>query len=209
MLVFVDESGDPGMKFQEGSSHLFIVTLVVFNDHDEAQATDDRIRLLRRELGVSEAFEFKFNKMNRAFRTAFLEAVCGFDFFYFGIVLNKALLHGPGFQFKQSFYKYTCSLVFENAKPHLSDATVVIDGSGSREFRQQLDTYLRRKINDKNAAVRHIRKVKVQDSHRNNLLQLADVVCGTIARSYSGKQDSKVYRPLISHREITVQVWPR
>ena len=209
MLVFLDESGDPGMKLSGGSSDLFIVTLVIFNDHDEAQAADDRVRLLRQELGVNEAFEFKFNKMNRAFRTAFLEAVGGFDFFYFGIVLNKKRLHGPGFQFKQSFYKYTCSLVFENAKPHLTDATVVIDGSGSREFRQQINTYLRRKINDKKATVRIIRKVKVQDSHRNNLLQLADVVCGAVARSYGEKADAKEYRRLISHREIYVQVWPK
>ncbi|MFM8982406.1 MAG: DUF3800 domain-containing protein, partial [Spartobacteria bacterium] len=86
--------------------------------------------------------------------------------------------------------QYTCSLVFENAKPHLSDATVVIDGSGSREFRMQLDTYLRRRINDKDASIRHIRKVKVQDSHRNNLLQLAEMVCGSVARSCSGKQDA-------------------
>ena len=209
MLVFVDESGDPGMTFKNGSSRMFIVTLVVFEDHEEAQGTDDRIQLLRRELGVNDAFEFKFNKMNRTFRTAFLEAVGGFNFFYFSIVLNKARLHGPGFHFKQSFYKYTCSLVFENAKPHLSDATVVIDGSGSREFRMQLDTYLRRRINDREASIRHIRKVKVQDSHRNNLLQLADMVCGTVARSYSGKRDAEVYRPLISHREIYVQVWPK
>ena len=66
MLVFLDESGDPGMKLSGGSSDLFIVTLVIFNDHDEAQAADDRVRLLRQELGVNEAFEFKFNKMNRA-----------------------------------------------------------------------------------------------------------------------------------------------
>jgi hypothetical protein len=209
MLVFLDESGDPGMKLAGGSSDLFIVTLVVFNDNEEAQATDDRIRLLRRELGLNETFEFKFNKMNRVFRTAFLEAVGGFNFFYFGIVLNKAQLHGPGFFFKESFYKYSCSLVFENAKPHLSEATVVIDGCGNREFRQQLSTYLRRRINDKSSRVRHIRKLKVQDSHRNNLLQLADVVCGAVARSQSNKTDAKIYRQLISHREIYVQVWPK
>lgn len=209
MLVFLDESGDPGMKLSGGSSDLFIVTLVVFNDHEEAQAGDDRIRLLRRELGVREEFEFKFNKMNRTFRVAFLEAVGTFGFFYFGTVLQKSRLRGPGFQFKQSFYKYTCSLVFENAKPHLSDATVVIDGSGSREFRKQLSTYLRRKVNDERSAARHIRKVKVQDSHRNNLLQLADVVCGAVARSHGEKADAAEYRRMISHREIYVQVWPK
>lgn len=209
MLVFVDESGDPGMKLSGGSSDLFIVALIIFNDDEEAKAADERIGQLRQDLTLNGAFEFKFNKMDKNYRLAFLDATSEFNFFYFGIVLNKKNLTGPGFQYKQSFYKYTCGLVFENAKPHLSDATVVIDGSGSREFRQQLDTYLRRKINDKKSSIRYIKKVKVQESHRNNLLQLADVVCGAIARSYGNKADAKEYRSRISHREINVQVWPK
>lgn len=209
MLVFLDESGDPGMKLQRGSSDLFIVTLVAFQDHSEAQATDERIRVLRRELGLADSFEFKFNKMNRVFRTAFLRAVHTFDFSYFGIVINKARLHGSGFFFKDSFYKHTCSLVFENAKHHLRDAIVVIDGSGSRDFRKQLTSYLRRRVNDPRLPVRQIRKIKVQDSHRNNLLQLADVICGALARSHGTKSDAGEYRRLVSRREASVQVWPK
>jgi hypothetical protein len=208
MLVFVDESGDPGMKFKQGSSNLFIVTLIVFKDHGEAQTADDRIRLLRRELGFREAFEFKFNKLNRVFRTAFLEAVRAVDFSYFSIVLKKGEIHGSEIPNKQLFHQHACSLVFEIAKPHLADAVVVIDGSGSREFRRQLVTSLRQTINDAGTGVRHIRKVKVQDSHRNNLLQLADMVCGAVARSHSDKPDAWTYRSLISHREISVQIRP-
>jgi hypothetical protein len=105
--------------------------------------------------------------------------------------------------------KYTCSLVFENAKAHLNNATVVIDGNGSREFRRQLGTYLRKRVNDKNVGGRNIGKVKIQDSKRNNLLQLADMVCGSIARSYGDKSDSQTYRQYIKHREIYVQFWPK
>jgi hypothetical protein len=100
-------------------------------------------------------------------------------------------------------------LVFENAKPYLDHATVVIDGSGSREFRRQLGSYLRKRINDKKGDNRFIGKVKIQESHRNNLLQMADMICGAIARSYSGKGDARTYRNLISHREIYVQFWPK
>jgi hypothetical protein len=53
-------------------------------------------------------------------------------------VINKAKLYGEGFRVADSFYKYTCSLVFETAKPYLRDAIVVIDGSGSRRFKQEL-----------------------------------------------------------------------
>lgn len=36
MLVFLDESGDPGLKLKQGSSQYFIVTIVIFEDKDEA-----------------------------------------------------------------------------------------------------------------------------------------------------------------------------
>jgi hypothetical protein len=209
MLVFIDESGDPGMKLEEGSSLYFTVALVAFQDREEANAVDQRIGLLRRELRFADNFEFHFNKLRGDLRERFLEAVAPYEFLYFGIVINKTKLTGPGFQFRDSFYKYTCSLVFENAKPHLDGATVVIDGSGSEKFRQQLATYLRRRVNDPTAPSRAIRKVKIQDSRRNNLLQLADMVCGALARSYGGKSDAESYRRIIRHREYSVQFWPK
>ena len=209
MLVFIDESGDAGLKLDSGSTEFFIVTLVAFEDNDEALGTDQRIQLLKRELGFPAEFEFHFNKVKRNFREAFLSAVAGFDWFYFSIVINKRKLTGPGFKFKESFYKYACGLVFENAKPYLDNATVIIDGSGSREFRRELGTYLRKRVNDTKGDSRYIGKIKVQDSESNNLLQLADMVCGAVARNYSQKDDAQIYRRLIAHREIYVQFWPK
>ena len=209
MLVFIDESGDAGLKLETGSSEYFIVTLVAFEDNDEALAADQRIQLLKRELGLRPEFEFKFNKAKREFREAFLSAAARYEFFYLSIVINKTKLTGPGFKFKESFYKYACSLVFQNAKPYLDSATVVIDGSGSREFRRQLGSYLRKRVNPAAGDTRHIGKIKIQESHKNNLLQLADMVCGAVARSCGPKEDAPVYRQLIAHREIYVQLWPK
>ena len=47
MLVFLDESGDPGMKLQQGSSEYFFVTLVIFEDNEEALRADHHISGLR------------------------------------------------------------------------------------------------------------------------------------------------------------------
>lgn len=204
MLVFIDESGDTGLKITEGSSEHFVVALVTFEDHDEAAACDQTIELLKKELGLGVADEFKFSKLPGKKREAFFDAVIPYSFFYFGVVIKKSKLYGKGFQFKESFYKYACSLVFENAKPHLKDAIVVIDGSGSREFKQQLDGYLRKKTG---AGV--IRKLKIQSSHNNNLIQLADMVVGAIHRNLSEKSDRKIYRERISSKEMSVQVWPK
>ena len=207
MRVFVDESGDAGLKIEAGSSPYFVVALVIFEDMDEAQSADGRITLLRRELRVHPRFEFHFSKCRKDFRVRFLEAVAPCEFFYHGIVINKAQLWSHGFQCKESIYKYASGLVFENAKEVLTEATVIIDGSGSREFQRQLQTYLKRRIND--PGQRSIDKVKVQDSSRNNLVQLVDMVAGAIHRSFSSKEDATLYRSIVSHREMRVQLWPK
>ncbi len=209
MFVFVDESGDPGLKIVQGSSSIFVVGLVIFNDDDEALAVDQRISLLKHELRFDPRFEFSFNKCRKQIREQFLQAVAPYEFFYYGIAINKdpSKLWGKGFQYKESFYKYACGLVFENAKSWLENATVIVDGSGSKDFRQQLERYLKKKINEPNQ--RLIKKVKVQDSSKNNLLQLADMVVGAIFRSFGTKTDATIYRRIINHREIFVQTWPK
>jgi len=209
VLVFVDESGDPGLKLEQGSSRYFVVALVIFEDHEEAQAADDRISLLRREMRLDPRFEFRFNKCRRSYREQFLRAVAPYQFFYYGIFINKdpAKLWGEGFKIKESFYNYASSLVFENAKAFLNNATVIIDGSGSKDFRRQLERYLKLRIND--PGHRFIHKVKVQDSRRNNLIQLADMIAGAVNRSFGVKADAQIYRQIISHREVYVQLWPK
>jgi hypothetical protein len=209
VLCFIDESGDPGLKLGSGSSPYFVVALVLFNDNDEALAADQRIGLLRQELRLHKHFEFRFNHMKRELREAFFKAVAPYEFFYFGIVINKARLYGPGFKFRESFYKYACGPVFENAKAHLSDAIVVIDGSGTKRFRRQLGTYLRSRMQRHDVSARLIRKVKMQDSRSTNLIQMADMVSGAIARGFTDKPSAADYRRLIKHHEIYVQLWPR
>jgi len=211
MLVFVDESGDTGLKLDHGSSRFFTVALVAFEEASDAVACDQRIQLLKTELGLTPEYEFHFKKNSDKVRDAFLRAVSPYNFFYYGIVINKdpSKLYGEGFKNKESFYKYACSLVLENAKGKLRNATVVIDESSSDDFQRRLATYLRRRLEVKQGECL-IKKVKMQRSQSNNLLQLADYVAGVINRSVSdNKKDAKGFRRLIAHREIQVQIWPK
>ena len=61
----------------------------------------------------------------------------------------------------------------------LSGARVKIDGSGDREFKRELASYLRKQL-----SAGKIKSVKFTESHRDNLIQLADMTTGAIARSY-------------------------
>lgn len=208
MLIFIDESGDPGLNIEAGASRYFVIALVGFEDHEEALAAEDRISSLRSEQGFPDNFEFHFNKLKPTYRRAFLEAVAPYDFFYFSVVIDKASLLGRELQFNEPLYKYTCGLLLENAKARLSNAIVVVDGSESKNFRHELKRYLIRRLKDDSGKC-FIKNVRMHSSTTNNLLQLADMIVGAVARFFSGKKDAREYRSLIAHREMNVEVWPK
>ena len=211
MLVFIDESGDPGRKIERGSSLYFVVALVSFDDDSEALACDQRVDLLRHELGNPPGFEFHFAKNSKNVREQFLRAVTPYTFFYHIFALNKDpnKLYGPGFDVKESVYKFTARLTFENAKPYLDNARVVIDESGDRKFRDELASYLRRRVRG-NEGRRLIRGVKLQRSDGNNLLQLADYVASISNRVVLRKPDGIDLRNrYLATHELTAQVWPK
>lgn len=209
MLVFLDESGDPGFKFGEGSSTFFVVTLVVVKDPQTAIDLDNTIANLRLKLRTPKDYEFHFTATSPKWRESFMKEINGFAFRYHSIVINKPALYSEGFRVKESFYKFACKIVLQNAAKELANATVILDGCGSREFQRQLTTYLRRNINDPDAPVVAIKKLKIQDSRRNNMLQLADMVCGAVARSFSEKKDAQLYRRWLKPCEARVQFWPK
>lgn len=209
MLVFFDESGDNGFKIGQGSSRLLTVVMVVFEDNDEAQAVDDRIALLRHELGKSAQWEFHFVQNSHNIRRAFLSAVAPYNFFFFAFVIDKAHLNEGDFTSKESFYRYVCGLIFENAKPYLDNAIVKMDACGGREFRDELKGYLKKRLNDPSASRKTVKKVVTSRSQSNNLIQLADMICGAVARAQLGSRaKSDEFYGLIKHRQIWLRRWP-
>lgn len=202
MLVFLDESGDCGFKFDSGSSELFTCVGVFFADAFAASACDRGIDELRGKLNLKRDFEFHFTNCHDNIRRRFLNAVRQEQFTYHGFILNKRQLAPGSFRNKQAFYDNVVGWVCENARPLMNDAKVVIDECGDREFRRRLATALKRRMNDEEG-VRRIRKVQMEVSHSNNLLQLADMICGAVARDYSGKDQT--YRKLIRPRERRIQ----
>ncbi len=207
MLVFVDESGDTGFRFGAGSSEFFTVTLVLFQDRNAALACQNAIASLRR--ASKRTREYRFASCNHRTRIRFLEAVRGHAFEYASIVMNKRQLYGQGFRYKEPFIKIAMKYVFGNVADRLRSAKVVVDSNGDRDFRRTLQTYLKREIrpDGKNSP---IQKVESKPSDRDDLIQLADMTCGAVARSFDGSaKNPECYRDILRRHEIGVQVWPK
>lgn len=202
MLVFLDDSGDPGFKVKKGSSPCFVIALVIFNDHLEAEACAVEIKRLRRELGLSDQFEFKFSKCSRDFRSRFLSRVAPFDFSVRAIIMRKSAIYSQELrESKDNFYQYSIRMVLQHSFGTIRRARLKMDGHEDREFRRQLLAYLRKQLRVDQDGIPILEDLRIVDSQNSVLIQLADMVAGTIRRySEHEKEDADAYRKIIRHR---------
>jgi len=206
VLAYVDESGDMGMKLNKNSSPLFVVTASIFFDREEASRCYSAIESLREELGIKT--EFHFTSCQDSHRHRFLDTINSFSFQYLSVVFDKRKLQAQDGKLNKPLLQYPVYSLFSLVADRLENATVVIDKTGSSAFRKLLSKDLRRDINSKNDHT-VIQKVKSMTSHSHNLLQLADMVCGSVARSYrDDRPNPESYRDKIRSHEISVTVWP-
>lgn len=177
MLVLIDESGDPGFKLDKGSTRFFVAAMVIFKEFGHAEVCSKTIGDLRPALGISG--EFKFNKSSEAVKDAFFEAIHPHHFEVWALVVDKTKIRSENLRRNDDrFYNYFVRSLLGCGAP-LSGAKVKIDGSGDREFKNHLQRYLKRSLQGGAVA-----SVKFADSGKDNLIQLADMVVGAIARSY-------------------------
>lgn len=177
MLVFIDESGDAGFKVTQGSTPVFATAMVIFEDRSAAQRAENLIKNALRDL---RAFpEFKFNKSSDEIRDGFFTAVRSCDFRVRALVVKKADIYSDRLRSeKDEFYRYIVKSMVKHDGGMLQGAKVIIDGSGERSFRRDLEKHIKRHAGPS------VKSVKFAASHTDPLVQLADMVVGAIARSY-------------------------
>ena len=197
MLVFIDDSGDPGFKTEEGSSQHFVIALVIFKDELEAENAAVAIKNLRRILEFPDSVEFKFHKSRKDVRLQFLETVRVFDFSIRCIVIDKNVVYSEKLKTdRTSFYNYAMKLVLKNSGEMIQNAKIRVDGRGDRNFRRGFQTYIRREL-----PISIMKDCKLVNSKGNVLIQLADMIAGSVRRSYDmSKTDRTIYKEIIADK---------
>ena len=188
MLVLIDESGCPGFKLGRGSTPHFVAVMVRFEEDDQAEAASAAIAGLRERLGVKP--EFKFSKCRDDFKDAFFACVDAYRFRIRALVVNKEVVYSASLRSStDGFYNFFVQNMLSHDNGTLIGAKIKIDGSGDREFRRVLEAYLRR-----SAGPGKIKSVRFVDSRSDNLVQLADMCAGAVARSYKEGERRECWR---------------
>lgn len=198
----MDESGDAGFKLGVGSTPTLVVAAVIFDEAAHAEVTAERIHQLRRELQVGDRFQFHFSDLKREWRERFCHAIRLFPFRVRAIVMDKQRIYEDSLLRRRGdyFYNFAVKLLLKHTFGTVRDAKVFIDGEAGRESLRRMVAYLRQECNTEKQRV--IAEVKFVPKRENNsLLQLADMVTSSLARSYrTDKEDRNVYRRLLAPR---------
>lgn len=193
MLVFIDDSGDPGFKFDRGSTRYFVVLLLIFENELAAEEAITIIKNLRNSLNFRDNTEFKFQKSSREIRMEFLEAVNQCNFEVSALIIDKTEVDPGAVPPETSFYQYALEKALKHPQSSVSNAKIWIDGSGNHAFKKNFIAQLRRRVNTGSRKI--IKRCALADSKSNVLIQMADMLAGAIRRSLDAtKNDSRLYK---------------
>lgn len=191
MIIFIDDSGDPSFSLDKGSTKVFVIGCVIFDDELEAEKTAVSLKQLRRDLHFSDQTEFKFNKSRPEVRLRFLSATLPYKYRIRTIVMKKEDIYGQELRkSKSSFYNYAIKSVLKNSGGTIRNAKLRLDGHGDRLFTRNMMTYLKKELNSSKQKM--IIDLKLVDSKQNILIQMADMIAGAIRRSYDHTKHDKL-----------------
>lgn len=201
MIIFIDESGDAGFKIPKGSSKSFVITLVIFDDELEAEKAAGKIKEFKGKIGKGSNYEFKFNNLKKSYKLGFLEAIKNCRFRVRAIVVKKDKIYLTDIRTDtKTYYNFFLRQVLEHNSSTIKDAKLRLDGTGERKLKKAVSGYLRQSLNMKTRD-KVMDNLKFVDSKNSLLIQLADMVAGSIHRAYlDEKCDSKIYREVIKER---------
>lgn len=193
--LWADESGDSGFKFTSGSSQHLIIAAVYTLDENSASTIIETITNLKSQLKLTADYEFKFSRCPNKFKEAFLAAVHDLDWKYKSIVVDKTSLNAPALinHSHQLYCESIRRLLYDN-NPPLEKAILTIDEAVSkihhREFNSVLKQYVSKNL------VKKIRQVR---SSSDSMIQLADMVSGSIFRRY--EKGNSLYHDRIKDKQ--------
>ena len=208
MYVYLDESGDLGFA-KTGASHHFVITLLVTCNPYRVRRCIKRIRMRKLKKRLKDLPEIKANNSDRITRKRILRDLSKEDIEIHIVVLDKKTVYDYLREKKDILYNYICGLILTDISVHHHKHKrihIVIDKrSKKRMIREDLDRYLKQKINQK-APEKYFFPPSIEISHLDSRtdagLQAVDFVSWSIFRKYESNDDS--YYQII-HEKITTE----
>ncbi len=186
--AYADESGDPGYEFAAGSSHLFVVGVLLPLEPEELI---NRITEARRRLGKPETFEFRFHQANLAIRHAFFDAILDSPWHLLAAIIDKrAAPNALRREGKTGLYIHALGGLALRSSMPLSQVKLHLDGTGAQKrFVRDLKNGVRQLCRQNGRPGQNYKEIRILNS-THPLIQCADMLTGAVVeRAISDQPD--------------------
>ncbi len=180
--AFLDDSGDGGVKFDRGSSTHLVMAMVVFAQNDHLEATSRAIKRLQEQRRFRPGDEFKFARCKDRAKIEFFREVEPFNYAIRAIVIDKRRLWATWKSEAETVKHFAMRQLLTHHYGQLADVRLVIDGQDRRALEKPTSDALRDEVNAQTPGT--IKRVSFADSRREVMLQMADMVAGSIHRAF-------------------------
>lgn len=210
VFAFTDEYGAFGWDLTNPSvaTH-FIISAIIIKESEIEMVRNgaEEIRLKYFQTG-----EMKSSKIgsNHKRRKRILADLIKLPFSVFSVVVDKRKLTDmQGLQYKKSFYKFLNNIVHSELRRAFDKLTVVADEIGGNEYMKSFSKY----VDGKSDLPTLFEKPKFyfQNSTNDVLLQIADLISGTLAYEFDiHKKDTTLqYKKILDKKLIRIELYPK
>ncbi len=202
MPTFIDESGDTG-SVASGGKPYFRLAAVWVPTLDDADGFRKKIRTIRPQLTLKSTYEFRYaNTCQSSYRDAFFAAAMSQEFrFAIGVVdktdkswccaTGSAIHWGCAVEVAALLRPVYCQAE-ETRGRHFKEQVVVDDNSDSEYL-----AILKQQFGGLRKGLPLVGKVMFRNSKSDEMLQLADMVCGAV-----GDEDDRRWYDRIADRHL-------
>lgn len=214
--VYIDEFGAYGFssKAENQTSHFILVAVIVQEkDCDSLEANVEEIRRYYFQTGEIKSSRLKGDEKGHRRRCIILSKLIGLPFKVFILSVDKYKLWNTSGMVKSKsvFYKFFNQLLYQELRKHFSNLEFLNDAVGNSEYTQNFLDYVRRKsepltlFDDYN--------YQVADSKTSVLIQLADLIAGSVAFSIDDIKKQKAlgndYLGLLKDHILMIEKFPQ
>ncbi|SMQ81723.1 Protein of unknown function [Bacillus sp. OV166] len=208
-FAFIDESGDYSFDFEnkDVSTHFIIVSILAKESNKE---------LLEQEVEKVRQKYFQTDEMhtdkidNPHLRIQLLNELKDLPFNIYAYVVDKRKIReDSGITFEKTFIKFMNRLIYDDLNRTFDQLDLVLVEQGTKEFMTEFKTYIAEKsvpdlFNYSTFGFNH--------SKSEIILQLANLIAGTITKGYDQTQYSEHYplfHKIIKKKIIAINLWPQ
>ena len=193
MFSFADDSGDLGQPTRPGASTHFVLALIVVQNSADVDQIVDAIKAFKKVAKLPDDIEIKFYDLKSPLRIKFLKAIRKLPFRVKAMVIDKRKFT----QLSTHQHVHIKELLQKHAAG-FHKISLKIDGALPRKRERVARSELRQVNRNTPQAIGKIRFV---NSANNSLVQLADMIAGSIFRSTQPqKKDQYTYIKLIEDK---------